>query len=303
MRRLALICFIAMLTSSAVAQEEDKKVFLNGYLKEMGIIDFSPEDQTLYTNLVHNRLNFKWFSSSKWSVYVEQRTRYYAGDYVELIPNFNAQLEDTEDFFDLSWVIWSNETHVLHTMVDRAFVEYAPEGWNFRLGRQRINWGVSLAWNPNDIFNAYSYVDFDYEERPGSDAFRLQKFFGFASSLEFATNVADSLGSWVSAVKYATNKNNYDLQAIAGIAKKDLTLGGAWAGNIKGAGAARYAAAVANGVEKFAVTQFLQVFRADFVELVTQLLQVAAHAAQPLRVHVLGICQPVHDIDLAFQFL
>jgi hypothetical protein len=121
-------------------------------------------------------------------------------------------------------------------MVDRAFVEYAPEGWNFRLGRQRINWGVSLAWNPNDIFNAYSYVDFDYEERPGSDAFRLQRFFGFASSLEFATNVADSLGSWVSAVKYSMNKNNYDIQAIAGIAKKDITVGGAWAGNIKGAG-------------------------------------------------------------------
>lgn len=238
MKRFLLIGFLFFTANAAFAQDQDeeKKVFLNGYLKEMAIFDFSPEGENLYTNLVHNRLNFKWFPSSRWSVYVEQRTRYYAGDYVELIPDFNAQLEDTEDFFDLSWVIWSNQNNVLHTMVDRAFVEYAPEGWNFRLGRQRINWGVSLAWNPNDIFNAYSYVDFDYEERPGSDGFRVQKFFGFASSFEFATNVADSLGSWVSAVKYSTNKNNYDLQAIAGIARKDFTLGGAWAGNIKGAG-------------------------------------------------------------------
>ncbi len=231
---LLLILFLSSL--QLFAQDEEKKVLLNGYLKDMAIVDFSPEDSAFFTNLVHNRLNFKWYPSSEWSAYVELRTRWYAGDYVGVIPNFEGQLDDTEDFFDLSWVVASNDNNVLHTMVDRAFVEYAPEGWNFRLGRQRINWGVSLAWNPNDVFNAYSYVDFDYEERPGSDAFRIQHFLGFASSIEFATNVADSLGSWVSAVKYATNKNNYDVQAIAGIAKKDITLGGAWAGNIKGAG-------------------------------------------------------------------
>ena len=107
MKRFLLIGFLFFTANAAFAQDQDeeKKVFLNGYLKEMAIFDFSPEGENLYTNLVHNRLNFKWFPSSRWSVYVEQRTRYYAGDYVELIPDFNAQLEDTEDFFDLSWVI------------------------------------------------------------------------------------------------------------------------------------------------------------------------------------------------------
>ena len=59
---------------------------------------------------------------------------------------------------------------------------------NFRQGsdRQRINWGQTLVWNPNDIFNAYSYFDFDYIERPGSDAIRLQYYPDYSSAIEMA---------------------------------------------------------------------------------------------------------------------
>ena len=38
---------------------------------------------------------------------------------------------------------------------------------------------MNLVWNPNDLFNAFSFVDFDYEERPGSDALRIQKYTGY----------------------------------------------------------------------------------------------------------------------------
>ncbi len=209
---------------------------MNGYLKEMLITEkFNTIDSTLWTNLIHNRLNFKWYPNDKLSGIVEFRTRWYTGDRVKLNPIFEEQLDDTEDFFDLSWSI-ANDNNVLHTMIDRVYLEYASGDWNARLGRQRINWGVSMAWNPNDLFNAYSYVDFDYEERPGSDALRIQKYTGFASSFEIATNIADSLENWVGAVKWATNKSNYDIQVITGMAKKDYTIGGAWAGNINGAG-------------------------------------------------------------------
>lgn len=214
------------------AQEEEPKLILNGYLKNMVITDFTPSDSALWTNLVHNRMNVKWYPNDKLSGFFELRTRWYAGDYVGLIPNFNNGLDDTEGYFDLSWVIASNENNVLHTMVDRAYLEYASGDWNARLGRQRINWGVSMAWNPNDLFNAYSYVDFDYEERPGSDALRIQKYTGFASSIEVAANLADSLGAWVGAAKWSANKNNYDVQVISGLARKDFTIGGAWAGNL-----------------------------------------------------------------------
>ena len=57
-----------------------------------------------------------------------------------------------------------------------------------RIGRQRINWGVNLAWNPNDLFNAYSLIDFDYQERPGSDAIRFQYYMGDLSVLNLQYN-------------------------------------------------------------------------------------------------------------------
>ena len=218
------------------SQDEEPKLLMNGYLKEMVITDFSPSDSTLWTNLIHNRLNFKWYPNDKFSAFVELRTQWYTGDYVKIIPNFENQIGASEDYFNLSWVVASNENNVLHTMVDRVYLEYQSNDWNVRLGRQRINWGVSMIWNPNDLFNAYSYTDFDYEERPGSDALRIQKYTGFASSFEVAANLADSLGSWVGAAKWATNKWGYDFQVISGFAKKDVTIGGAWAGNIKRAG-------------------------------------------------------------------
>ena len=69
----------------------------------------------------------------------------------------------------------------------------SDEKWELTLGRQRINWGVNLAFNPNDLFNAYSLIDFDYQERPGSDAIRFQYFTNELSSFETAVQFGKSL--------------------------------------------------------------------------------------------------------------
>ena len=232
---LALTAILLGNPVSAQDQDDDKKLFMNGYLKDMLIADFSLSDSTLWTNLVHNRLNFKWYPNDTWSAILELRTQWYHGDYVRLIPNFGEVINETEDFFDWSWV-WENENNVFTTMVDRGYVEYQNNNWDVKLGRQRINWGVSIVWNPNDLFNAFSYTDFDYEERPGTDALRIQRYYGFASSIELAANLADNLETWVIAGKWGTNKGGYDLQVIGGLAREDITLGGAWAGNLKLAG-------------------------------------------------------------------
>ena len=233
---LLVLCVLLGSFLHARSQDVEPKLLMSGYLKDMVITDFSLSDSVLWTNLIHNRLNFKWYPNDKFSAFVEFRTQWYTGDYVKIIPGFENQIGAAEDFFDLSWTVVSNEYNVLHAMVDRVYLEYQSNDWNARLGRQRINWGVSMIWNPNDLFNAYSYVDFDYEERPGSDALRIQKFTGFASSVEVAANLADNLGSWVGAAKWAINKGGYDFQVIGGFAKKDVAFGGAWAGNIKRGG-------------------------------------------------------------------
>jgi hypothetical protein len=112
-------------------------------------------------------------------------------------------------------------------------VDYASSKWNVRLGRQRINWGIGTLWNPNDIFNTYNFLDFDYEERPASDAIKAQYMFGNMSNLELAlARTGDSVNNSIAAVKYFTNKWNYDFQFLGGFYLEQPTLGAGWAGSI-----------------------------------------------------------------------
>jgi len=115
-------------------------------------------------------------------------------------------------------------------------VQWVKNNWEIKAGRQRINWGVNLAWNPNDLFNAYSYFDFDYEERPGSDALRISYYTGVASGVEVAAKMADEIDDFVAAGMWKINKWNYDIQFLAGLAQGDIALGTGWAGNLGNAG-------------------------------------------------------------------
>ncbi|MCS5489462.1 hypothetical protein [Algoriphagus limi] len=121
----------------------------------------------------------------------------------------------------------------MQTYIDRLWLEYRADKWDFRLGKQRINWGMSTLWNPNDIFNTYNFLDFDYEERPGSDAIKFQYNFTGMSNIQFALATSSEKENIVAALKYFTNKWNYDFQFSTGVFREKLTLGTGWSGNIK----------------------------------------------------------------------
>ncbi|MFW5762202.1 MAG: hypothetical protein ACOCXH_14605, partial [Cyclobacteriaceae bacterium] len=145
-------------------------------------------------------------------------------------------IDVNDDYFDFSFFPIQGDNLLLHTMLDRAYVQWSKNNWEVSLGRQRINWGINLAWNPNDIFNAYNFFDFDYEERPGTDALRVVHYTGFASSIEFAAKAADSWDEWVAAGLWKINKWNYDFQFMSGVDRGDVVMGTGWAGNIDQAG-------------------------------------------------------------------
>jgi len=69
-------------------------------------------------------------------------------------------------FVDMSRNIVSGSSYFLNITADRFWLDYHQQGLDLRLGRQRINWGQTFVWNANDVFNSYSFFDFDYEERP-----------------------------------------------------------------------------------------------------------------------------------------
>lgn len=210
---------------------------MRGYLKDLQITQFTTDKNSLLTgNLLHHRLNMKWYATHRLTLAAELRNRLFYGEQVKYTPNFAKSIDVGNGIADLS-VIWASENAlVLHTIIDRFYIDYQANKWSIRAGRQRINWGVNTAWNPNDLFNTYNFLDFDYEERPGTDAVRVQYFFSDFTNLELAIEPATNPHEWVAAAKGAFNRYEYDFQVLGGIYKTDAVAGLGWAGNILNAG-------------------------------------------------------------------
>ncbi len=241
---LILLCVIITLQ----AQEKPQKLYLDGYVKQLQSLyffnDAYPDLQTLTLvdtalsdNLFHHRLNAEYILNESWSLHGGLRNRLFYGDQTRSNPLYADQIDaGSNDWIDLSTVWLNKNGFVGHSVIDRLYTQYSKDNWEIRAGRQRVNWGISTIWNPNDIFNAYSFTDFDYEERPGSDAIRARYFTGYAGSVELAVRGADKLENSTIAGRWVFNKGTYDVQIIGGYAQKDWVLGGGWAGNIKNAG-------------------------------------------------------------------
>ncbi len=210
---------------------------VNGYLKDLQTTQFTDINKKwTLENLVHNRVDIHWFHDSSWKFHLGIRNRFFYGDSAALsIENVLLQNGD-KGFFNLSKTIAKGPSYLLHSNIDRASIDYTRGKWEVTVGRQRINWGLNLVWNPNDIFNAYSYFDFDYEERPGTDAIRVQYYLNSTSSAELAYKPGKYANETIAAGLYRFTKGSYDIQALAGIVKTDYVIGGGWSGVLGQAG-------------------------------------------------------------------
>ncbi len=210
---------------------------INGYLKDLQTTEFTDVNkQWTLENLVHNRVDVRWYHDSAWKFHLGIRNRFFYGDPIAIAIEDEILKNRNDDYFNLSKTIVKGPSYLLHSNIDRASIDYTRGKWQFTVGRQRINWGLNLVWNPNDIFNAYSYFDFDYEERPGTDAVRVQYYLNSTSSAEIAFKPGRSANEMIAAGLYRFTKGSYDIQALAGIVKTDYVLGGGWSGVLGQAG-------------------------------------------------------------------
>jgi hypothetical protein len=237
MKKLSIIIFALILTLVVKAQEKESvfsKMELNGYMKYMNTSMFSDVDSIwMVDNLIHNRLNFKWYMNNKVTFALDMRNRFIYGDLVRFIPDYANSIESDNGYLNfLTNNITDGSSFVLNTAFDRAYLELNLNKWVVTVGRQRINWGQSFAWNPNDIFNSYSFFDFDYEERPGSDAVRIQYYPNYTSVAEAAIKI-DKDNNITAAGLYRFNKWSYDIQVMGGIIdSSDYVIGAGWSGSI-----------------------------------------------------------------------
>jgi len=199
-------------------------ISVSGYIKYLKTYSHS-EKNFIGDNLIHNRIRLKANFSSELIAVFEMRNRLFYGDITKNALEFGELLDQDAGQIDLSFNTLNTTPMVLNTIFDRAYLRYAAEKYQLTLGRQRINWGVNLAWSPNDLFNAYSLLDFDYQERSGTDALRFQYFTGDMSSIDLSIQPGQDLNKSIIGFLWKFNKWERDFQILAGNYYDDYVLG------------------------------------------------------------------------------
>ena len=231
-----LLCFNK--GSDVWAQDSGlSKLQVSGYLNNLQTAYFEDIKQPWMTsNELHDRLNVFWYPSGWLTGSVQFRSRFIYGGMVQNTPGYGASLGRDMGLVDMSFNLANEKAFVLNSTIDRLYLQATAGKLEFTAGRQRINWGQAFVWNPNDLFNTYSFFDFDYPERPGADALRLQYYTSMTSKVEAAVK-ADSAGRITAAGLVRFNLWNYDFQFLGGILNSDdYAAGFGFSGNIKGAG-------------------------------------------------------------------
>jgi hypothetical protein len=236
MNRISLIGLVSILCLNASLFSQEEKIRswqLKGYLDDLQLVQFSKiDDPWILDNQINNRLDFTWNPGKVFSMGAGMRNRFLFGQTFTANTAYKGMLFTDNGLVNLTWDIWSGQSFALVTEFDRAWMSVTTGKLQFTAGRQRINWGQTIVWNPNDIFNTYSYFDVDYPERPGSDAVRLQVYPSSTSTLEVASKW-NSQGRITVAGLGRFNAGGYDIQFLAGLVDdQDWVVGAGWSGNI-----------------------------------------------------------------------
>ncbi|MDR1859805.1 MAG: hypothetical protein LBR06_02635 [Bacteroidales bacterium] len=227
-------CIILLLLCRPVHAQ---KAELSGYVTDMPstlYVNMPGQTEWYWENLIHNRLNFGWQMNDVWRIDAGMRNRLVAGSSYLVQPE---EMSFDKGRIDASWNLFNTAGRIpslLNVAVDRFYLTFEKERWKLQLGRQRINWGQTFVWNPNDIFNAYSFFDFDYPERPGADAFRGTFFNSETAYTEFAVAL-NHYGKATAALMHHNNIYNTDIQVLAGLIEEtDIVVGGAMTSDFNG---------------------------------------------------------------------
>jgi len=237
-KKLRLLIGLTLLLSIySFGQDKPSKLYFYGHLQNLNTVYIEDIKSEWYTmGSIYNRLNLKWYPHQNWTFSASARNMFTYGQMIYLnYPDYSNLLVSDEGIANLTWPIAKDSSYIFYSNIDRANIQFNKNNLDVKIGRQRINWGINMVWNPNDIFNTFNFYDFDYVERPGCDAVRLQYYTGVSSSVEFAFK-KDVNEKITSAAMYRFNKWNYDFQLMGGIYKDDIVAGAGWSGYLKNAG-------------------------------------------------------------------
>ncbi|HCY75917.1 MAG TPA: hypothetical protein DHV28_08340 [Ignavibacteriales bacterium] len=237
MQKVKLKVFLVFILYSFIASAQTDSYSVGGYAKYLfSSVKYPQLNNRYYDHLLHARLNTKWFASSNLTGTLELRFRTLAGGSVTNYPNYSEAIKTYQPLMDLDVFLWNNKSSIAYLEADRLYLDYYAGDLQTTLGRQRIAWGTSWVWNPLDIFNPRSVLDFDHEELPGVDALRLQYYTGSVSKVELALAPARDKKNSSYAFLLSQNAFDYVFNIMAGFKRERWIMGTAWSGDILDAG-------------------------------------------------------------------
>ncbi len=235
MGSVRIILFFSLSLFCFEVDAQNKNFEINGYVSALhtsGYNDAFEEWNNL--NKINNRLNLNVWLNNRISFNLEIQNRFYSGSYLSQFNGFSQPLIATTDYFNWSHNWINNNSTVFQSRIDRLFMDFSSGMFSIRVGRQRINWGQTLVWNVNDIFNSYSFFEIDNFEKYGCDAIRMTLFPSPSSVIE-ATVKINSDEEITAAVMSRFNYNEMDFQIQGGVVdEKDVVIGAGITGDYKG---------------------------------------------------------------------
>lgn len=229
--------FIFVLLFSAALHAQSSIWDWGGYAKNLlsymdGNLDYLPFEMGQWQNTAQARLNLFAYPTDALRGTLQSRNLFV---YQKNIKQSNAfaQLFSTDSYyFDLTYEHNDKDNIYIKSEIDRLNLSYTTGNLETVLGRQRIAWGACMVWNPTDLFNPFDILDFDYEERPGADALRIQYYTGPLSQIGLAMTPGRTAEQVIYAGRYVMNYYNYDITVLAGWQRKSPRIGFSWAGQL-----------------------------------------------------------------------
>ncbi len=210
---------------------------LGGYVKNLSTLfhgDFYnlPLDLGKYQNSTQLRLNLFWYANTNMTFTAQGRTMFIYQDNVQGYNNLLESFSKSSYYFDSKITYLDNPDFTAYTEIDRLNMDWSLGNFETIVGRQRIVWGTCLVWNPTDLFNPFNILNFDYDERPGTDALMLNYYTGAVSQVNIAATPGRSIEQVIYAGRFLFNKWDYDFAILPGWQKKMWRLGFNWTGNL-----------------------------------------------------------------------
>jgi len=229
------LLFLLLLLLPRHAWSQPLTYSARGYVSGLGGISVSracsPTSPDVVLQHRHESV-LQWGSDLR--LHADVRSRWLTGPSIAPYPEIGHTLTQDAGLTDLN-LLWTHRRHhVVHSHIDRLHASYFGDPIEVHAGRQRINWGRTMVWNPNDLFNPYAWLDFDYPERGGTDALRVVLPWGYAGGMEAAMSRGRVPRETTAAVLLRTSFAPHEVQFLAGSYQRTPVLGAGWAGNVGG---------------------------------------------------------------------